>query len=71
MGYHKSEQPIYLTELDPKYAQMIFKAKLAMFKMFKGLSKSKVQYVSSDLKPTRLTTTIYTLCIYKKRKNRV
>ena len=68
MRYDKLEQPIYLTELDPKYAQMIFKAKLEMFKMFKGLSKSKVRYIPSDLKPTRLTTTIYALYIYKKRK---
>ena len=29
--YTKLEQPTYLTELDPKYAQMIFKAKLEMF----------------------------------------
>ena len=59
MRYNKLEQPRYLTELDPKYAQMIFKAKLEMFEMFKGLSKSKVQYISSDLEPIRLTTTIY------------
>ena len=25
------DQPTYLTELDPKYAQMIFKAKMEMF----------------------------------------
>ena len=31
MRYTKLEQPIYLTELDPEYAQMIFEAKLKMF----------------------------------------
>ena len=40
MRYSKLEQPTYLTELDPKYAQMIFKATLEMFDIkinFKGL----------------------------------
>ena len=40
MRYTKLEQPINLAELDPKCAQMIFKAKLEMFDVeinFKGL----------------------------------
>ena len=40
MRYTKLEQPTNLTELYPKYAQMIFKAKLEMFDMkinLKGL----------------------------------
>ena len=44
--YTKLEQPTYLTELDPKYAQMIFKAKLEMFDIkinFKGLYPSNLQ----------------------------
>ena len=44
--YTKLEQPTYLTELDPKYAQMIFKAKLEMFDIkvnFKGLYSSNLQ----------------------------
>ena len=46
MRYTKLEQPTYLTELDPKYAQMIFKAKLEMFDIkvnFKGLYSSNLQ----------------------------
>ena len=45
MRYTKVEQPTYLTELDPKYAQMIFKAKLEMFDIkvnFKGLYPSNL-----------------------------
>ena len=40
MRYTKLEQPTYLTELDHKYAQMIFKVKLEMLDIkinFKGL----------------------------------
>ena len=43
--YTKLEQPTYLTELDPKYAQMIFKAKLEMFDIkinFKGFYPSNL-----------------------------
>ena len=43
--YTKLEQPTYLTELDPKYAQIIFKAKLEMFDIkinFKGLYPSNL-----------------------------
>ena len=47
MGYTKLEQqPTYLTELDPKYAQMIFKAKFEMFDIkinFKGLYPSNLR----------------------------
>ena len=46
MRHTKLEQPTYLTELDPKYAQMIFKAKLEMFDIkvnFKGLYSSNLQ----------------------------
>ena len=45
MGYTKLEQPAYLTESDPKYAQMTFKAKLEMFDIkvnFKGLYPSNL-----------------------------
>ena len=45
MRYTKLKQPTYLTELDPKYAQMIFKAKLEMFDIkvnFKGLYPSNL-----------------------------
>ena len=44
--YTKLEQLTYLTELDPKYAQIIFKAKLEMFDIkinFKGLYPSNLQ----------------------------
>ena len=40
MRYTILKQPTYLTDLDPKYTQMIFKAKLEMFDTkinFKGL----------------------------------
>ena len=43
--YTKLEQPSYLTKLDPKYAQMIFKAKLETFDIkinFKGLYPSNL-----------------------------
>ena len=45
--YTKLEQPTYLTELDPKYVQMIFKAKLEMFDIkinFKGQYLSNLHY---------------------------
>ena len=45
MRYTKLEQPTYLTELDPKYSQMILEAKLEMFDIkinFKGLYPSNL-----------------------------
>ena len=45
MRHTKLEQPTYFAELDPKYAQMIFKAKLEMFGIkinFKGLYSSNL-----------------------------
>ena len=45
MRHTKLEQPAYLTELDPKYFQMIFKAKLEMFDIkikFEGLYPSNL-----------------------------
>ena len=45
MRYTKLGQPAYLTELDPDYVPMIFKAKLEMFDIkinFKGLYPSNL-----------------------------